>query len=91
MSVKALLSVDLAGAWIPWRIIVAEIVGQLGMGLIAEGVETLAHAEQLLALGCPHAQGHLFSEPQPSAAIEALLARAFDSVPARTSARTAGH
>ena len=50
------------------------------MGLIAEGVETLAHAEQLLALGCPHAQGHLFSEPRTTEATEALLARAFERV-----------
>src|SRR5438046_10309400 len=35
MSVKALLTVDLAGAWIPLRIILAEIVGQLVTGLIA--------------------------------------------------------
>jgi EAL domain-containing protein (putative c-di-GMP-specific phosphodiesterase class I) len=49
------------------------------MGLIAEGVETVAHAEQLLALGCPHAQGHLFSEPRSKEAVEILLTRAFDA------------
>ena len=43
---------------------IVKLAQELGMGLIAEGVETLAHAEQLLALGCPHAQGHLFSEPR---------------------------
>ena len=31
------------------------------MGLIAEGVETVTHVEQLRALDCPHAQGYLFS------------------------------
>jgi EAL domain-containing protein (putative c-di-GMP-specific phosphodiesterase class I) len=61
---------------------IVKLAQELGMGLIAEGVETLAHAEQLLALGCPHAQGHLFSEPQTSGATETLLARAFDTVPA---------
>ncbi|MGH9201157.1 MAG: putative bifunctional diguanylate cyclase/phosphodiesterase, partial [Vicinamibacterales bacterium] len=43
---------------------IVKLAQELGMGLIAEGVETVAHAEQLLALGCPHAQGHLFSEPR---------------------------
>ncbi|HET9267323.1 MAG TPA: EAL domain-containing protein [Vicinamibacterales bacterium] len=59
---------------------IVKLAHELGMGLIAEGVETLAHAEQLLALGCPHAQGHLFSEPRTTEATEALLARAFERV-----------
>jgi len=59
---------------------IVKLAHELGMGLIAEGVETLAHAEQLLALGCPHAQGHLFSEPRTSEATEILLARAFERV-----------
>jgi diguanylate cyclase (GGDEF)-like protein len=59
---------------------IVKLAHELGMGLIAEGVETLAHAEQLLALGCPHAQGHLFSEPRTTQATEALLARAFERV-----------
>ncbi len=60
---------------------IVKLAQELGMGLIAEGVETLAHAEQLLALGCPHAQGHLFSEPRTSEATQALLARAFERAP----------
>jgi len=64
---------------------IVKLAQELGMGLIAEGVETLAHAEQLLALGCPQAQGHLFSEPRPTAAIEALLARAFEQAAPITS------
>ena len=60
---------------------IVKLAHDLGMGLIAEGVETLAHAEQLLALGCPHAQGHLFSEPRTTEATETLLARAFERVP----------
>jgi EAL domain-containing protein (putative c-di-GMP-specific phosphodiesterase class I) len=35
----------------------------------------------LLALGCPHAQGHLFSEPRSTEATELLLARAFEKAP----------
>ncbi len=60
---------------------IVKLAHELGMGLIAEGVETLAHAEQLLALGCPHAQGHLFSEPRTTKDTEVLLARAFERVP----------
>ncbi len=59
---------------------IVKLAQELGMGLIAEGVETLAHAEQLLALGCPHAQGHLFSEPRTREAVEELLAKAFEGV-----------
>jgi len=61
---------------------IVKLARELGMGLIAEGVETLAHAEQLLALGCPHAQGHFFSEPRTACDTEALLARAFARVKA---------
>jgi EAL domain-containing protein (putative c-di-GMP-specific phosphodiesterase class I) len=57
---------------------IVKLAQELGMGLIAEGVETVAHAEQLLALGCPHAQGHLFSEPRSKEAVETLLCKAFD-------------
>jgi len=60
---------------------IVKLAQELGMGLIAEGVETLAHAEQLLALGCPHAQGHLFSEPRTSEATQALLAHSFERAP----------
>jgi diguanylate cyclase (GGDEF)-like protein len=66
---------------------IVKLAHELGMGLIAEGVETLAHAEQLLALGCPHAQGHLFSEPRTTEATEALLARAFERVPTTSRGR----
>jgi EAL domain-containing protein (putative c-di-GMP-specific phosphodiesterase class I) len=47
------------------------------MGIIAEGVETVAHAEQLNALDCPHAQGFLFSEPLTASAVVPLLAKEF--------------
>ena len=33
----------------------------LGMGVIAEGVETKAQLTQLIDLGCPHGQGYLVS------------------------------
>jgi sensor c-di-GMP phosphodiesterase-like protein len=43
------------------------------MGVIAEGVETVQQASQLLALECPQAQGFLFSRPLPAADACAFL------------------
>lgn len=36
---------------------------ELGLQLVAEGVETLAQAEQLTALGCEELQGYFFARP----------------------------
>ncbi|MBD8880222.1 EAL domain-containing protein [Rhodanobacter sp. 7MK24] len=46
----------------------------LGMEVIAEGVETDAQRQFLLAQGCDAFQGFLISRPLPLAAFEALLA-----------------
>lgn len=43
------------------------------MAVVAEGIETQAQLETLVALGCPFGQGLWLSEPMESAAIEALL------------------
>ena len=43
------------------------------MGVIAEGVETVQQASQLLALECPQAQGFLFSRPLPAKEAHAYL------------------
>jgi diguanylate cyclase (GGDEF)-like protein/PAS domain S-box-containing protein len=58
--------------------IVRAIVGlgrNLGIGLIAEGVETDAQLAVIRTLGCQMAQGYLFSRPLPAADIEEYLAR----------------
>jgi diguanylate cyclase (GGDEF)-like protein len=47
----------------------------LGMEVVAEGVETLKQLAQLRSLRCEYAQGYLFSRPQDAAAIEALLSQ----------------
>jgi diguanylate cyclase (GGDEF)-like protein/PAS domain S-box-containing protein len=62
---------------------IVKLAKELGMGLIAEGVETVAHAERLLALGCPLAQGYLFSEPRTKDSVEAMLTMAFGHASAR--------
>ena len=42
---------------------VVSFAGALGMDVLAEGVETQAHVDALLELGCDHAQGFLFYRP----------------------------
>jgi EAL domain-containing protein (putative c-di-GMP-specific phosphodiesterase class I) len=62
------------------RTIVRSLIGlaaELGVGVIAEGVESRAEADTLVALGCPSAQGHYFARPMASADALAYL-RAHD-------------
>jgi EAL domain-containing protein (putative c-di-GMP-specific phosphodiesterase class I) len=46
---------------------------ELGIDVIAEGVETLAQANFLLSAGCAHAQGYYFSRPLNAARTTKLL------------------
>ena len=46
----------------------------LGFSVIAEGVETLAHAEFLKKMGCEEAQGYLYSKPVTTTEFNKLLA-----------------
>ena len=45
----------------------------LGKTVVAEGVETAAQAERLIALGCDFGQGYYFSRPVEAAAAAGLL------------------
>jgi EAL domain-containing protein (putative c-di-GMP-specific phosphodiesterase class I) len=59
-----------------------ELAHNLGLGVVAEGVETEAAWDRLAELGCDHAQGYLMSQPlAPDAFIEWL-----EDYAARTSA-----
>ena len=49
------------------------MAGNLGLNVIAEGVETEAQREFLVLHGCRMFQGYLFSRPVPLADFEALL------------------
>ena len=46
----------------------------LGLTTVAEGVETIAQAERLAAMGCEMAQGYYFSHPVDLAGLVTLLA-----------------
>ena len=54
------LEVDLRGRELVQAIVT--LAHNLGMDVVAEGVETRAQAEQLLAIGCEYAQGFHFSK-----------------------------
>jgi diguanylate cyclase (GGDEF)-like protein len=52
---------------------IVDIADSLGLGTIAEGVETVEQLEALEGLGCQGAQGYLFAAPMSAAEFEALL------------------
>jgi len=59
------------------RAIVETILGlasNLGIGVVAEGVETAEQVERLRQMACPHGQGFWFSEPVTADAASNLLA-----------------
>jgi diguanylate cyclase (GGDEF)-like protein/PAS domain S-box-containing protein len=42
---------------------IVDLAASLGLGVVAEGVETEEQRARLVAHGCPHAQGYLFARP----------------------------
>lgn len=59
-----------------------DIARALDMEVVAEGVETLEHADVLVGLGIDHFQGYAFGRPEPAAVIETLLTKLRPSFPA---------
>ncbi len=53
---------------------IAEMARALDLTLVAEGVETEAQVRFLASIECTEMQGFLFSRPQPSEKLEAMLA-----------------
>ena len=49
---------------------------ELGMGVIAEGIETGPQLRELRHLDCSFGQGYLLAQPMSAASLEKVLARA---------------
>jgi diguanylate cyclase (GGDEF)-like protein/PAS domain S-box-containing protein len=60
---------------------IIDLATTLGLGVIAEGIETAGQRERLLALGCELGQGFLFSKPVDADATLTLLERAASGLP----------
>jgi diguanylate cyclase (GGDEF)-like protein/PAS domain S-box-containing protein len=54
---------------------IVTLAHNLGMDVVAEGVETEAELDYLRTLGCDYGQGHLFSKPLDSKKVEQLIAK----------------
>lgn len=54
---------------------IVDLARSLGLGVIAEGVETVVQRERLIACGCELGQGFLIAQPLESAAAASFLAR----------------
>lgn len=55
--------------------IIITLAHTLGMDVVAEGVETVGHADSLRGLNCEYAQGFLYAAPLPSEAAGEFLAK----------------
>jgi diguanylate cyclase (GGDEF)-like protein/PAS domain S-box-containing protein len=64
---------------------ITALAGTLGIAVAAEGVETSAQLERVLALGCEEWQGHYFSQPLDADAFEALVSASMSERTARRS------
>jgi len=53
---------------------IISLAHNLGIEVVAEGVETLSQLHRLKGLGCEYAQGFLFSEPLSEEAADRLVA-----------------
>jgi EAL domain-containing protein (putative c-di-GMP-specific phosphodiesterase class I) len=53
---------------------ISTMAHQLGMDVVAEGVESSRQLHQLREIGCNYGQGYHFSKPIPGEAVEAVLA-----------------
>jgi diguanylate cyclase (GGDEF)-like protein len=52
---------------------IISLAHNLGMDVVAEGIETAEQANEVRSLGCKYAQGFFFSKPMNQARVEALL------------------
>jgi EAL domain-containing protein (putative c-di-GMP-specific phosphodiesterase class I) len=52
---------------------IIQLARNLGMGVVAEGVQTAEQLAHLKALGCEHGQGYFFSRPLAADQIDSLI------------------
>jgi diguanylate cyclase (GGDEF)-like protein/PAS domain S-box-containing protein len=60
---------------------IIKLAQTLELDICAEGIEEADQLARLVALGCPHGQGYLFSPPVPPGAADLLLRRALSGDP----------
>jgi EAL domain-containing protein (putative c-di-GMP-specific phosphodiesterase class I) len=53
---------------------ILNLANSLGIGVVAEGIETADQVDHLRKMQCPHGQGYWFSRPLAVPAAEELLA-----------------
>ena len=70
---------------------VLSLAHALGLHVVAEGVETELQASQLAALGCPVAQGFLYSRAVPADRLPAVAAELAATRGQRCRPRSAGN
>jgi EAL domain-containing protein (putative c-di-GMP-specific phosphodiesterase class I) len=56
---------------------IVALAHELGMEVVAEGVENENDAERLRALGCEYAQGYLFGAPLPASEVNTFIAMTY--------------
>jgi EAL domain-containing protein (putative c-di-GMP-specific phosphodiesterase class I) len=61
------------------------LAAELGIEVLAEGVETERQLEMLTELGCPRAQGYLLGRPMPAHQAQAVLRQSWGNRPATVS------
>jgi diguanylate cyclase (GGDEF)-like protein/PAS domain S-box-containing protein len=62
-----------SGSSLPLIQTIIVLAHNMGLMVVAEGVETREQLNVLRSLGCDKVQGHLFGEPMPVAAVDNLL------------------
>ena len=62
---------------------------QLGLSVIAEGIENRATADLLISMGCEEGQGYFFGRPVPAPAFESQFLAASEAADAPGAGRAA--
>jgi EAL domain-containing protein (putative c-di-GMP-specific phosphodiesterase class I) len=55
---------------------ILSLANNLGIGVVAEGIETAEQVDRLRKMDCPHGQGYWFSRPLTASAATELIAAA---------------